>query len=119
METHDKQRRIILRGALTAGCAVAAPMLFTGCNRKESENSSGTGENGTSPASGVATPGGGSAAAQASGKMSKEQAKYQDKPNGDRQCANCGQFVAGNNTCKVVAGEVSPGGWCMLWTKKA
>ena len=118
MEAHDNQRRVILRVALTAGCALAAPMLFTACNRKQSENNSETGEIGTSPASGYVAPGGGSAGAQDSDKMSKDQAKYQDKPHGEQQCANCVQFVAENNTCKVVAGTVSPGGWCMLWTKK-
>jgi High potential iron-sulfur protein len=118
METHDQQRRIILRGAFITGCALAVPMLFTGCDRNESTNSSETGGSGTGPTPDEATPGGGNTSVQGSSKMSKEQAKYQDRPNGVQECANCMQFVAETNTCKVVEGQVSPGGWCTLWVKK-
>ena len=50
-----------------------------------------------------------------SGKVSKAQAKYQDKPKGKQQCAKCLHFVVADNSCKVVAGKVSPQGWCQLW----
>ncbi len=51
------------------------------------------------------------------GKLSQAQAQYQDRPNAEQNCANCMQFVA-PNTCKVVEGAISPGGWCKLWVKK-
>src|ERR1700759_5439248 len=50
-------------------------------------------------------------AAQASDKMTKAQAEYQDKPNGIYSCGNCTLFVA-PSSCKVVDGEVSNDGWC-------
>jgi hypothetical protein len=53
-----------------------------------------------------------------SGKVSKAQAKYQDKPKGDQNCAKCLHFVAADSTCKVVEGKVSPQGWCQLWAAK-
>lgn len=53
-----------------------------------------------------------------SGKVSKAQAKYQDTPKGNQNCAKCLHFVAADNTCKVVEGKVSPQGWCQLWAAK-
>lgn len=52
--------------------------------------------------------------------------KYQDKPNGDKDCAGCSQFVPGKSPtalggCKLMAGdtEISPKGYCLAWTAKA
>jgi len=52
--------------------------------------------------------------------------KYQGKPEGDKSCANCMQFVPGASakdlgSCKIIPGdtEISPQGYCMAWTKKA
>ena len=52
--------------------------------------------------------------------------KYQDKPEGDKNCANCMHFVPGKNPkgpgeCKLLAGdtEISPQGYCTAWLKKA
>ena len=53
-----------------------------------------------------------------SGKVSKAQAKYQDKPKGNQNCAQCMHFVAADNSCKVVEGKISPQGWCQLWAAK-
>lgn len=50
--------------------------------------------------------------------MEKSQVKYQDQPNDDQKCAGCMHFVSESNTCKLVAGEISPDGWCTLWTAK-
>ena len=50
-------------------------------------------------------------------KVSKESMKYQDKPNGDKQCSNCAQFVP-PGSCKVVEGAISPQGYCLAWAKK-
>jgi hypothetical protein len=46
--------------------------------------------------------------------------KYQGNPEGDKSCANCMQFVA-PSSCKVIPGdtEISPQGYCTVWTKKA
>jgi High potential iron-sulfur protein len=51
--------------------------------------------------------------------------KYQGKPEGDKSCANCMQFVAGKTPkdlggCKVILGdtEISPQGYCIAWVKK-
>jgi len=53
----------------------------------------------------------------AQGKASKAAASYQDSPKGSQQCSGCINFIP-PNTCKVVDGEVSPHGWCSLWTSK-
>lgn len=52
--------------------------------------------------------------------------KYQAKPEGDKSCATCMQFVPGASAkdlggCKVMPGdtEISPQGYCMVWAKKA
>lgn len=52
--------------------------------------------------------------------------KYQDKPEGDKKCSTCMQFVPGKSAtdlggCKVFAGdtEISPNGYCSAWVKKA
>lgn len=52
--------------------------------------------------------------------------KYQGKPEGDKTCANCMQFVPGASAkdlggCKILPGdtEISPQGYCIAWTKSA
>lgn len=52
--------------------------------------------------------------------------KYQDKPEGDKSCAGCVQFVPGKSAtdlggCKIFPGdtEVSAKGYCVAWAKKA
>ena len=57
--------------------------------------------------------------------------KYQGKPQGDKSCSNCMQFVPGASgpgasgkglgACKIITGdtEISPQGYCTGWTKKA
>jgi hypothetical protein len=54
--------------------------------------------------------------AAAQGKMPKEQAKYQETPQGDKSCDKCRHFIADENACRLVEGEISPQGWCQLWT---
>jgi hypothetical protein len=49
--------------------------------------------------------------AAASDKMTRQQAEYQDTPNGIYSCGVCTLFVA-PSVCKVVEGEVSKDGWC-------
>ena len=48
---------------------------------------------------------------QASDKMTRQQAQYQDTPNGIYSCANCSLFER-PKSCKVVDGDVSEDGWC-------
>ncbi len=57
-------------------------------------------------------------AAHAQQKASKAVMKYQDQPNGDKQCGNCLHFVP-PSSCKIVEGTVSSQGYCIAWTKKA
>jgi High potential iron-sulfur protein len=52
--------------------------------------------------------------------------KYQGTPEGDKNCANCMQFVPGASAkdlggCKIMPGdtEISPKGYCIAWVKKA
>ena len=51
------------------------------------------------------------APAGASDKMTRQQAEYQDRPNGIYSCGMCTLFEK-PNACKVVEGEVSEDGWC-------
>jgi hypothetical protein len=55
-------------------------------------------------------------AAAAPAKSSKKDVAYQDHPMDIRSCATCTSFVA-PKSCKVVAGEVSPKGWCTLFAQ--
>jgi hypothetical protein len=56
--------------------------------------------------------------ANAAAKVPQNAAQYQPTPKGGQACAGCNSFVAPNQ-CKLVAGEISPSGWCRLWVKKA
>jgi hypothetical protein len=49
--------------------------------------------------------------AEASEKMTRQQAQYQDTPNGIYNCGLCTLFER-PKSCKVVEGEVSEDGWC-------
>lgn len=48
-------------------------------------------------------------------KVSQQEAGYQEKPKGDQECANCAQFEADSNSCKLVKGSIRPDGWCELY----
>lgn len=57
-------------------------------------------------------------------KASKEAMQYRDKPNGEKQCSNCMQFIPGktpeaSGECKVVEGNISPQGWCTAYAPKS
>ena len=51
-------------------------------------------------------------------KASKASMQYQDKPNGDKQCSNCAQFIPANS-CQIVEGTIAPQGFCISWQKKS
>ena len=50
-------------------------------------------------------------------KIKKSEAKYQDKPNGDKRCQLC-QFFQAPNQCQLVEGGISPNGWCERFAAK-
>ncbi len=62
--------------------------------------------------------------AAAAGTVPKSAMKYQDQPKGKQDCSNCVQFIPGKTPtaageCKVVAGAISPHGWCVAYTAKS
>ena len=64
-------------------------------------------------------------AAAATNASMRNSFKYQDKPDGDKSCANCVQFVpgpsaSGPGSCKIIFGDtdISPHAYCIAWAKK-
>jgi len=49
------------------------------------------------------------------GKGSKKRFEYQDTPKNGEKCVNCMHFLPETNECKVIAGSISPDGWCNLY----
>ena len=56
--------------------------------------------------------------AQATPKIAKSAVMYQDHPNGGHQCSMCVNFLP-PDACKLVAGKISPHGWCGAFAPKA
>ncbi len=56
--------------------------------------------------------------AAAQEKISQATAKYQATPNGNDHCEICTNFQP-PNACKFVQGEISPKGWCQLFSPKS
>lgn len=52
--------------------------------------------------------------AEADMKISESAVAYQDHPNGDRECSKCAEFQP-PNSCKMVAGTISPLGYCRIF----
>ena len=50
-------------------------------------------------------------------KASQDAMKYQDKPDGDKRCSNCLNFIP-SSSCAIVEGTISPNGYCLAWAKK-
>ncbi|RWB02237.1 MAG: twin-arginine translocation signal domain-containing protein [Mesorhizobium sp.] len=48
------------------------------------------------------------------GTTPKPVALYQDSPNKGRRCGGCKHFLK-PNACEIVAGEISPDGWCRFY----
>ncbi|MDE2112288.1 MAG: high potential iron sulfur protein [Alphaproteobacteria bacterium] len=57
------------------------------------------------------------APALAQTKMSQKVAQYQDHPKDKHHCSICAHFKP-PNSCNIVAGVVSPNGWCRLYSPK-
>ena len=55
--------------------------------------------------------------AAAQQKISQTDAQYQGTPKGDQHCDRCINFQA-PNACKFVQGDISPSGWCQLFSAK-
>ena len=61
---------------------------------------------------------------EAAGTASKASMQYQDHPKGNQDCSTCLQFIPGKSAsamgqCNVVAGPISPKGWCIAYAKKS
>lgn len=105
-------RRVVLRGALVVGCGLWVPIVLSGCDSSKEASP-------TSAAPAASPPtGSGSAAPPASAKAAQASVQYQAQPKGEQKCADCQHFIAASNTCAVVDGQISPEGWCSLWTRK-
>ena len=71
---------------------------------------------------GIAVAAGGAAIlsgtiAPAEAGMPQKAAGYQDAPKGDQSCAACDHFEP-PSSCGIVAGQISPHGWCRFFVKK-
>ena len=113
-ERETLSRRVMLRGALAAGCSLWVPMLLSGCDSKKGADSTSP-----APAAPPATSAKPAAPAATAGKVAQATVQYQLQPKGDQKCSNCVHFIAESNTCMLVDGQISPVAWCSLWVKKA
>jgi hypothetical protein len=63
------------------------------------------------------------AGAASAGSIPKTAVTYQESPKDGHQCSGCKLFIPGASadapgTCKSVAGEINPNGWCKLFAAK-
>jgi hypothetical protein len=56
--------------------------------------------------------------AAAQQKVSQALANYQGMPKGNDHCEVCNNFQS-PNACRFVQGEISPKGWCQLFSSKS
>jgi hypothetical protein len=73
---------------------------------------------GTAAALGSATIAALVSQAAAQQKVSQTDATYQGTPKGGQHCDGCVNFQP-PNACKFVQGNISPSGWCQLFTPKS
>jgi hypothetical protein len=66
---------------------------------------------------GAAAIGAAVAQATAQPKIGQADAKYQAKPKDGQHCSLCVNFQP-PNACKFVQGQISPNGWCQLFSAK-
>ena len=52
--------------------------------------------------------------AAAAPRLAPDAADYQDHPRGGLSCAGC-TFFRRPRSCQMVAGDISPNGWCKLF----
>ena len=119
----DKQiatRRRFLREVLCLSCALGSTALVAACGRDDPTNaepSQATADR--KPERPASEPPAGEMTSKPGAKVDKQTVQYQERPKGDRSCANCVHFDADSQTCALVAGDISPQGWCSLWAGKA
>lgn len=122
MNEETLSRRDVLRAALAAGCGLLLPGMLLGCDSKEGASPTSPAPAGSAPANSAPanTPAVSTASAAPAEikKMSQASAQYQARPKGEQKCDGCRNFIAESNTCKLVEGQISPNGWCVLWAKK-
>ena len=111
-------RRVVLRGALAVGCGLLLPAALFGCDSKKGETSTGVAPSGAQDTPATAPDSSADAAAPAAAKVSQASVQYQTQPKGEQKCSECLHFIAESNTCKLVEGQISPDGWCALWSRK-
>lgn len=92
-----QSRRSVLRGIVATTCALFVPVTFISSTQALAA---------TEPATKTK-------------KVSKASVSYQAKPNGEKKCSGCVNFITSSNTCKRVQGKVSPEGWCGMWAPKS
>ena len=54
---------------------------------------------------------------EAEAKMPQKASQYQTMPKGPSDCGNCSHFEP-PKSCGIVAGTISPKGWCRFYVKK-
>jgi len=62
--------------------------------------------------------------ASAADKTPQKAVQYQDTPKGDAKCSGCKFFQPGTDAkakgkCQVVEGDISPDGWCAVYSAKS
>jgi hypothetical protein len=50
-------------------------------------------------------------------KVSKQEARYRNRPNGEQRCFVCKHYFIGH--CSIVSGRVSAWGWCRFFEPNA
>lgn len=63
-------------------------------------------------------------AASADSKSPQNAVQYQDKPKGNAKCSGCKFYLPAKDAkakgaCKLVAGSISPNGWCVVYSAKS
>jgi len=122
MKDEIPPRRIVLRGALAVGWSLLVPAALFGCDSKKDATSTGAAPDSPPPpasADAAAPAASADSSTPAAAKVSQASVQYQTQPKGDQKCSLCQHFIAESNTCKLVEGQISPEGWCILWAKKA
>jgi hypothetical protein len=66
----------------------------------------------------------GGARASAAAKSPQSAVQYQDKPKGSAKCSGCQFFLPGASAtakghCQVVDGDISPTGWCVVYSARS
>lgn len=116
IEEEILSRRLVLRGIFAVGCGLVFPVALIGCDSKEGEKPSSAAPTDSSPGS---TGTESAAPATEVVKAPQQAVQYQTEPRNGQKCGECQYFIADSNSCKLVEGQISPDGWCTLWTKKS